>query len=421
MFLKFENAALDLFLSPNQKNILNLALSLDSVEKNQAFKELEDGKTFEELFVFPVRFMLEEKKYLELSATWKQDSENHLDRALLVVYSTENRSVGIHFSKCFPPATHGYRIDGQNIILNQTIQTDDALSAAGFISCFPDISCAKPESLHINDNFIEIPFANRRFYIEQIVLSKKPSAGFFFLDELGILTKILPEVAAGKNLSQNKYHKYDIFEHLVRSCDSMEIPDIVLRFSALLHDIGKVPTRRVKENGEATFYNHEIVSSHMLVPVMKRFGIPKPLGMKIKYYVRNHMFHYTDEWSDKAIRRFLRKVSREDLANLILLRKSDRVGSGKTNPFPKKLQKLIDHIDDVIMKDMELKVTDLEINGRNLMDMGLTEGPFMGKILNTLLYEVKNEKTGNSHDALILRARSLIQDSEFALGIHTHP
>lgn len=360
--------------------------------------------------LYPFRVLLHEEAFNRLNQNTVQSKERVISLLCVHKENETQKSIAMSFYKSSFQYRENFTLVNNQITLKEVFRIEDALYVAGILSSFPGTSLAEPDN-PINKpdgNLEDLPFSARRFFLENIILAQKPSEGFIFLDTIGCLSDILPEVAAGKNLSQNKYHKYDIYEHLLRSCDAMEVPDIVLRLSALLHDIGKVPTRRLKEDGEATFYNHEIISSHMLVSVMKRFGIPKAIGLKVKYYVRNHMFHYTDEWSDKAIRRFLRKVSREDLENLIMLRKADRIGSGKKNAFPKKLQKLIDHIDDVIMRDMELKVTDLDINGTDLMEMGLSEGPGIGKVLNQLLDEVKNEKTPNIRTEMIRRAQEII-------------
>ena len=414
MHYKIDKIIIDRYLTDNQKEVLKFNLSIiDSVLNESLDTPKSNDNETENLF--PIRFLLNEKEFIKLN----QETENIIDRKIKVNYCDveKNKSINIHFYRSSFLEKANFSIEGSSIFLQNNLQMYDVLYIAGILSSFPEFSVEKNSQIQIHNNFNDLPFSARRFFIENIILSKKPTNGFYFLDKMNCLKDIMPEIAAGKNLSQNKFHKYDIYEHLIRSCEAMEIPDLVLRFSALLHDIGKVPTRRVKEDGEATFYNHEMVSAYMLVPIMKRFGIPKPIGLKVKYYVRNHMFHYTDEWSDKAVRRFLRKVSRADLANLILLRKSDRIGSGKTNPFPRKLQSLIDHIDDVIMRDLEMKVTDLEINGLDLMNLGLIQGPLMGRVLNQLLTEVKNEITRNNHEELMERAKLILSNTETIIEV----
>lgn len=299
-----------------------------------------------------------------------------------------------------------FQIDEVNseITLLPEASLDDYFTCAFLLSRFPGLKCNALENPAASQEFSQMPYSRRRCHIESILLGRTPSRGFRFLDESKILTGLLPELAAGKGVTQNRFHIYDVYEHSIFACDSVTEGDFILRFSALLHDIGKVPTRKERDNGEATFYNHEIVSSKLAVPIMKRFGIPKETGLKIRFYVRNHMFHYTNEWSDRAIRRFLKKVSPAELENLIKLRQADRKGSGKKNPFPKGLEKLIQHIDEVIEREKELKVTDLHIGGKELMELGVVAGPLMGQVLKTLLEEVKSEQLENSPEQLKERA-----------------
>jgi hypothetical protein len=408
MFYEIKLEKIIPLLQEYQRDLSDIAFQKHKVSTGEIDRSIGPENLFANVFPYPLRFLFGEKFFHELSSLIPVDPELHERTLQLIVINDYHEAIGIKIYKTDPNLVSPIRFL-ENTVLEKNQSGFDLLLIAGALATFPGSNFSSENPVEINDNFNELPYSARRFLIENILLGSKPSEGLFFLENVNYLKNIMPEVTAGKNLSQNKFHKYDIFEHLVRSCDAMEIPDLVMRFSSLLHDIGKVPTRKLKENGEATFYNHEIVSSHMLVPIMKRFGIPKTTGIKVKYYVRNHMFHYTDEWSDKAVRRFLRKVSREDLENLILLRKSDRLGSGKKDPYPKKLQKLIDHIEDVIMRDMEMKVTDLEIGGKDLMDMGLREGPQIGIILNRLLNEVKNEETPNTREVLFEKARILVE------------
>jgi hypothetical protein len=180
--------------------------------------------------------------------------------------------------------------------------------------------------------------------------------------------------------------------------------------SGLFHDIGKVDTRRERSEGEVTFYNHEIVSAKHADHILKRFGFPYELRKRVRFLVRNHMFHYTSEWSDRAIRRFMRKVEPETLEDLITLRLADRKGSGKKQALPRAIRELIRHIEDVKEKEAELKVRDLAIDGHALMDLGMEPGPRMGEILNELLDRVKSGELENLEDLLKQEAKQILEN-----------
>lgn len=269
-----------------------------------------------------------------------------------------------------------------------------------------NVSSPPPERPEID----ALPQSFRRTIFRGIIMGRRPSAGLRLLDQLGLLEFFLPEVVAGRGLTQNRFHAHDIFEHLLRSVDGAMDLNEPVRWSALLHDIGKVPTRVETDTGEATFHNHEMYSARMVVPIMKRLAVPIAVGQKVKFLVRNHMFHYTDEWSDKAVRRFVKKVPLEELQDLISLRLADRKGSGKKTAFPKALQKLIEHIDEIIAKEKEFKIKDLAVNGHTLMEMGIPASRQMGDILKFLHAEVAAGRAANESEVLVSMVRQKMSE-----------
>lgn len=290
--------------------------------------------------------------------------------------------------------------EGTTLRFSEPANLRDAVQAAVIAARYPQLVVSAPALSEEISDWEKIPAAARRIFFRGIILSRRPSAGFRFLDKIGLLDKFLPEVTAGRHLTQNRFHVHDIFEHLLRSVDGAYDLNEPVRWSALLHDVGKVPTRVETANGEATFHNHEMYSARMVVPIMKRLAVPITIGQKVKFLVRNHMFHYTDEWSDKAVRRFVKKVPTDELQDLISLRLADRKGSGKKTAFPKALQKLIDHIDEIIAKEKEFKIRDLAIDGHQLMELGMPASRQMGDLLKFLCEEVKAGKLENTKEAL---------------------
>jgi len=394
------------------------------IETDNSFRETTDSRIKQEKAIEVASFIeLEKKDYvcnipadqLELEMIFpvsRQANLNHRYLKLGIIRSGKMvKLLKIH--RNISRGERKFEFTQNQIIIHYDPDLEDLLEIAGLLSYYPSITLKNDiPSAHNYGKFEAIEFKYRRYYIEKILKGRLPSKGFRFLDQMKVLPAILPEVTDGKGLSQNRFHQYDIYDHLIESCDGVVFPDFVLRFSALLHDIGKVPTRQLKDNGEASFYNHEVVSSKMVVAIMKRFGIPKEVGLRIRFFVRNHMFHYTDEWTDKAIRRFLRTVSTEDLKNLIILRMADRMGSGKKNPFPKKLLSLIRHVEKVIEEDQRFKVSNLAFSGKDLLTMGLTEGPQIGVILRQLMAEVVENGLPNEFDILKEKAQKLISESE---------
>ncbi|MCS6985427.1 MAG: HD domain-containing protein [Leptospiraceae bacterium] len=283
----------------------------------------------------------------------------------------------------------------------------DYLACAAILARYPWLEVDIPVYEGTKDPGL-LPYPVKRYFFRRILLGRKPSAGLRFLDQTTWLDVYMPEVTAGKNLSQNRYHAYDIYEHLLRACDAVLEADEEVRWAALLHDTGKVNTRKLLPNGEASFHNHEMISARQTVDIMKRLGIPRELGQRVRFLVRNHMFHYTDEWTDRAVRRFMRRVSREDLKKLIALRLADRKGSGKKTAFPRALQKLILHIEQVEKEEKRFKVKDLAINGYDLMKLGMKPGPEMGALLRRFTEAVASGLLANDPEILLARAREEI-------------
>lgn len=248
-------------------------------------------------------------------------------------------------------------------------------------------------------------FMQKQF--RKLVLGLRPSRGFETLRELGALDGLLPELAAGLGLAQNRYHKHDIYYHSIFACDSAE-PELALRLAALFHDLGKVDTRKEHENGEASFHNHEIVSTRHTENIMRRLQFPGALKKRVKFLVRNHMFHYTEAWSDRAVRRFMKRVSTDQLEDLISLRLADRKGSGKRSELPRAIKELMRHIGEIRAQEAELKIKDLAIDGHRLMELGLRPGPEMGRVLRDLLEAVKAGNLGNDAESLEAEARGML-------------
>jgi hypothetical protein len=306
----------------------------------------------------------------------------------------------------------GVQCSATELKAEQNLPLKEVLLLVRLAARYPQVAVVASMAAADKAELDALPQSFRRTIFRGIIMGRRPSTGLRLLDRFGLLEYFLPEVTAGRGLTQNRFHAHDIFEHLLRSVDGAMDLNEPVRWAALLHDIGKVPTRVETGNGEATFHNHEMYSARMVVPIMKRLAVPITVGQKVKFLVRNHMFHYTDEWSDKAVRRFVKKVPLEELQDLISLRLADRKGSGKKTAFPKALQKLIDHIDEIIAKEQEFKIKDLAVNGHTLMEMGIPASRQMGDILKFLHAEVVAGRAPNKSEVLVALVRQKMTEQQ---------
>jgi tRNA nucleotidyltransferase (CCA-adding enzyme) len=236
----------------------------------------------------------------------------------------------------------------------------------------------------------------------------KPSIGLEYMRECGLMKLILPELLEGLNLSQNKFHVYDIYYHSLYSCDAIPGENKIIKLAALLHDVGKTSTRKEIERGENTFYNHEVVGAKITKRIMKRLKFSNEEIERVTNLVLNHMFHYVDEWTDGAVRRFIRKVGLDNLKDLIVLRLADRRGNGQRDGLPAPIIQLQKRIEKVIEDDSALTVKDLDIDGHIIMqEFDVKPGPIIGNILNELLEMVLDMPEMNNRDNLLLKAKEI--------------
>lgn len=252
----------------------------------------------------------------------------------------------------------------------------------------------------------------------KILFSKKPSIGIELLRMTGLLEILIPELLEGHGIEQNKYHKFDIYYHNLETCDaaarilsgrnvlsSKNESDrknckLSILLSALLHDAGKARSLRKSSGQQNTFYNHEMISRHIARKILKQFRFSNQVINLCLELVRNHMFHYTIEWTDGAVRRFIRKTD-GFMEELFILRESDRLGSGKKQGYSKIIEKLKKKINTIIDEDNAFKVTDLVLTGHDVMTIkNIPPSPRVGKILEELLQACLDDPSQNTVENL---------------------
>jgi len=266
---------------------------------------------------------------------------------------------------------------------------------------------AIPKTLHIAK---KVSVERVRDELNKLLEAEKPSVGIEYLRKAGLLELFLPELAQCHGVEQNRFHVYDVYYHSIYSCDAAPRDQLMLRIASLLHDIGKVPSRRIVNDEEATFYNHEIIGARMVRRIMKRLKYSNEAVDRVNNLITNHMFHYTDDWTDGAVRRFMRKVGVENIDELLVLRLADRKGNGSREGLPAPIKKLQKRIEKIIEEENAITVKDLKINGYIIMEkFSLAPGPIIGKILHELLESVLDDPEINKEETLIDMTGNILQ------------
>lgn len=254
------------------------------------------------------------------------------------------------------------------------------------------------------DSLLKISNERIRDELLEIIMSKKAAKGIEMLRKWGLLNIIIPELVENYGVAQNKHHIYDCYEHALRSLDYAAKKDynMHVRLAALFHDIAK-PDVKEGKGEDATFYNHEVVGAKKTANILKRLKFAQKDIKKITKLVRYHLFYYNvDEVSESSVRRLVRKVGKENIDDLIKVRKADRIGSGVPKAEPYKLRHLQYIIEKVAQDPISTRM--LAVNGKDVMKtLGASPGPIIGDILNILLSEVLSDPAKNKRDYLLQR------------------
>jgi tRNA nucleotidyltransferase/poly(A) polymerase len=318
-------------------------------------------------------------------------------------------------------AYDGFKIidpyEGQNDLKNKLIKAvgdpdirfkEDALrllravrftSQLGFL-----IEEKTKESIQKNARLITKISAERiRDEFLKILGGDHPSEGVLFLKNTGLLSLILPEVDICFNIPQKspkRHHIYDVGTHLVMALKNCPSKDVITRFATLIHDIGKAETfHKDNKTGLITFYNHEVVSKRQAEKIADRFRLSNKQKDKLVILVGEHQFTVSENQTDKAVRRFIKNVTKEYLQDMLDLRTGDRIGSGAT-PTSWRTELFKKRLEEVQKQPFSIK--DLKIDGNDVMKtLKMKPGKQIGEILKKLFDQVVEGKVKNEREILI--------------------
>lgn len=265
------------------------------------------------------------------------------------------------------------------------------------------IDPATADAIKANSSTIPV-VSEERIHDElmKLMSSPYPADGILLMRSTGMLKIILPELDDCFTIQQKspkRHHIYDVGTHSVMALKFCPSTDPVVRFATLLHDIGKVKTFRQDETGMITFYNHELVSTKLVKNILVRLRFSKKDSEKVLSLVRWHQFSVDERQTDAAIRRFIRRVDKENLKDILDLRIGDRLGGGATETSWR-LDLYRVRLEEV--QKQPFTVADLNVDGHDVMtEFCIPPGPTVGKILDQLFAEVEAGTLPNEREALL--------------------
>lgn len=239
--------------------------------------------------------------------------------------------------------------------------------------------------------------------IFKILAAENPVKGILLLRETGILQIILPELERCFGVQQEgpKHDRiYDIGQHSLSSLEHCPSKDPLVRFAALIHDVGKPDTVNIQQDGNVTFYAHDIVGAKISKKIGERFKLSRKEIEKISTLVRYHMFTVTEEQTDSAIRRFIKNVGFENIDDMIAVRIADRLGGGTETAVSWRMEEFRKRIDQVMEKPFS--ISDLKVTGTDVMEItGLKPSRQVGDILQKLFEKVQEDAEKNNREYLL--------------------
>ncbi|CAN5489570.1 CCA tRNA nucleotidyltransferase [soil metagenome] len=245
--------------------------------------------------------------------------------------------------------------------------------------------------------------------LDKLILGADPVAGLDLLVETGLGEQVLPEIGAMRMAIDEHHQHKDVYQHsltVLRQAIDLEEdgPDLVLRWSALLHDIGKPDTRRHESDGGVSFHHHEVVGAKMTRKRMRALKYSKQMVDDVSQLVYLHLrFHgYGDgNWTDAAVRRYVTDAG-ELLPRLHKLVRADCTTRNK-----RRAARLQANYDDLEHRISELAAKeDLarvrpDLDGNAIMELlGIPAGPQVG-LAWRFLKELRMERGPLDHDEAV--------------------
>ena len=197
---------------------------------------------------------------------------------------------------------------------------------------------------------------------------------------------------------RSPHHAYDLFTHVAHVVAGVPA-ELALRWAALLHDIGKVPTFTQDETGRGHFYGHAPKGAEMAEEVLLRLKAPTALRQQVVLLIEKHMTRLQPD--KKQLRRQIGRLGWETVEQILLLQEADMgsKGTGESDD-PALFAAIRQVMEEIRQEDSCLSLKELAVKGNDLMALGFS-GRAIGQMLNALLEQVLEENLPNDRETLL--------------------
>ena len=221
-----------------------------------------------------------------------------------------------------------------------------------------------------------------------------------------VLTVIIPELAPMKGFEQkNKWHIYPVHEHTAVAVHSAPL-DEALRVTMLLHDIGKPKCFSIGDDGEGHFYGHANVSVDMARDILSRLKFDNETRDRVLRAIKYHDVQI--EPAPKQVKRALNKYTVEGFFDLISVKRADNLAQNPELAIRQEyLDQLVSIAEEILKEEACFSLKNLEVNGSDLIALGVKPGKEIGLLLDELLEAVIEEKIPNDRAKLLEFAQKI--------------
>ena len=218
-----------------------------------------------------------------------------------------------------------------------------------------------------------------------------------------ILAAVIPELKPMIGFDQRSpHHAYDLYTHTAHVTAGVP-EDLVLRWAALLHDIGKVPSFTVDETGRGHFRDHAVKGARMADAVLRRLKAPSALREQAVLLIEKHMLWLQPD--KKLLRRQIGRLGQGTVYQLLSLQHADNSSKGTAKSAEtEQYVKILEVLEEIRSEDGCFSLKDLAVNGNDLIQIGFS-GRTIGVMLNWLLEQVMEENLPNERSVLLAWAQ----------------
>lgn len=256
----------------------------------------------------------------------------------------------------------------------------------------------------LKDNLKNI--AKERIFTEFLKLICGKNVKKILADYYDVIAVFIPELLPAVGFEQNNiHHCYDVFTHTLVSMESIE-PDPILRLSMFFHDLGKPASYSEDERG-GHFHGHYKISAEIAQSVLTRLRASNELAERVVLLVYRHDALIPE--TDRSIKRLVAKVGEENTRLLFKINRADAMAQAKFQ-IKERLERtdlLEARLNEIMSAGECIQKKSMNINGNDLIALGIPRGKRIGEVLDILFNEVVEEKLENSKDLLIKRALEL--------------